>query len=162
MRGAGILPVAIYKNSYYFLFSREALYPKHKSSGQWSDFGGSGEKGETVFQTAIREGQEESSGIFGTQKQLQKLVQTNFITKINIQHYTTYLFLIDLDTTLPLQIESAYQHALQNNPRAVEEENGLHEKDMAVWIHQKDLIKFKKYVRPWYKTVLNKIIQIYN
>ncbi len=60
--GGGILPVAFHKGKIYFLFSRE--YSKSKTKrGLWSDFGGSKEKGETLLETAIREGFEENKKV---------------------------------------------------------------------------------------------------
>ena len=52
--GAGILPVAKIKNKLYFLFAVEV------SDNKWSDFGGKSEKNETTYNTAIREGYEET------------------------------------------------------------------------------------------------------
>ena len=52
--GAGILPVALHRGKLLFLFGKEHV------GGKWSDFGGSPIKNETKFQTAIREGYEET------------------------------------------------------------------------------------------------------
>ena len=62
--GAGLLPVAIYKNMLIFLMGKE------RNSMLWCDFGGSKEKGETYFQTALREGYEESDKIIGSKNNL--------------------------------------------------------------------------------------------
>ena len=56
--GAGILPVAKFKNKIYFLFASEL------SDNKWSDFGGKQEKNETIYNTAIREGYEEFALLF--------------------------------------------------------------------------------------------------
>ena len=64
--GAGIVPVAIFKGTLVFLFGKESY------DNKWGEFGGSSEKNEEKFATAIREGYEELDGFFGTQQQLKK------------------------------------------------------------------------------------------
>ena len=72
--GAGILPVSFNGVCMVFLLGKE-------HNNQWSDFGGSSSlnKGETKFQTAIREGHEELSGLLGTRNELENLVKNNYI-----------------------------------------------------------------------------------
>ena len=67
--GSGILPVAFYNGSFYFLFSRE-YQPKNKNKIDWRDFGGTKENNESKKQIAIREGWEESDGFLGTQRDI--------------------------------------------------------------------------------------------
>ena len=57
--GGGILPVSLQNGHLYFLLGKE------RGSNEWSDFGGSKEKGEIPFQTAMREGTEELCGFLG-------------------------------------------------------------------------------------------------
>ena len=66
--GAGILPITLYKNDLYLLFSKE--YKNYKGHVDWRDFGGTPENNETPKQTAIREGWEESSGFLGNKKHI--------------------------------------------------------------------------------------------
>ena len=82
---AGILPYTNYKGSIYFLLGRD-------SDNKWSDFGGSSLKGETTYQTAIREGYEELNGVLGTKYELEKIVNKNKIMKIEHNSYTSILF----------------------------------------------------------------------
>ena len=66
--GAGILPVSFNGVCMVFLLGKE-------HNNQWSDFGGSSlNKHETKFNTAIREGYEELSGLLGTEKELKEKV----------------------------------------------------------------------------------------
>jgi len=51
MPGAGILPIAVYKNKLYFLFGKEN---KYNDTPGWCDFGGGMERGETVIETSLR------------------------------------------------------------------------------------------------------------
>ena len=66
--GAGILPCAKVRGNLFFLFGKET------TDGKWSDFGGSPEKNETIFQTAIREGTEELNGFLGNEDELEDIV----------------------------------------------------------------------------------------
>ena len=88
---AGILPVTFENDKIYFLLSRETKDVKYRGSGKWSDFGGSIEKGETLKQTAIREGYEESSGILGEEKRIKKLVEENLVKKYRVNNFTTFV-----------------------------------------------------------------------
>ena len=69
--GGGILPVAYHNGKVKFLFSREAMYTDD-DPGKWSDFGGGKEGRETPYQTAVREGWEESAGFLGTKQDIRK------------------------------------------------------------------------------------------
>ena len=69
--GAGILPVTVHRGKVYFLFSREYIGSKD-DGGLWSDFGGSKEKNESFFDTAVREGYEESGGFLGNKSDIKK------------------------------------------------------------------------------------------
>ena len=74
--GGGILPVAKHNGTYYLLFSRERLiHNKDRDRGKWSDFGGSREGRESQYQTAVREGVEESSGILGKKQDVRNLIK---------------------------------------------------------------------------------------
>lgn len=156
-KGGGILPVAIYNSDIYFLFARETMIPKTKISGQWSDFGGSHENGETVFETAIREGFEETNKIFKSIDQLRKQVKENLITKIEMKGYVTYLFEIKYDVNLPKKFKLDFEKTLQNDPDKINNLNGLYEKDRLQWIKLEDLLLNKSQFRKWYVFVLYKI-----
>ena len=95
--GAGILPCAYHRGKLYILLGRE------RKNGLWCDFGGSPERGETVFETAIREGMEELNGFFGTKDELLSLVKNTQLQMINNpdDKYTSILFKIKYDPKLP-------------------------------------------------------------
>ena len=94
--GAGIVPVAKHNGQLYFLFGKE-VYGK-----KWSDFGGSSNKSESLFDTALREGYEETDGFLGTKQELWTLVQKNLLGTIEQKNgYKSYLFQIPYDSKLP-------------------------------------------------------------
>lgn len=155
---AGILPMAMKDKKIYFLFGRETLDNIFRDSGKWSDFGGGIEKGEKLEDVAIREGWEETSGILGNKKKVTELVEKKTIQKITNSTYTTFVVMIDYDKKLPQIFDKNYKEVKKNNPKLIKEHNGLYEKDKIKWIEVDNLYKHKKIFRPFYLSVLNKII----
>ena len=84
--GAGLLPVAIYKNMLIFLMGKE------RNSMLWCDFGGGKENNEEPIETAIREGGEEINGLLGLNDKLYNKVTTSLIAPIEYNRYTSFLF----------------------------------------------------------------------
>jgi hypothetical protein len=151
--GGGILPVAKYKGKLYFLFGKE------EEDKKWGDFGGGAEKGETQFQTAIREGYEELDGILGSKYQLKKLVDSNFITEIEDKSYRTFLFKINYDNNLPLYFKNHHDFIKTHMPGLVRKNNGLFEKSEIKWwsLHE---IKQQKYkFRKFYRVMIDELLK---
>ena len=99
--GAGILPVAIYKNQLYFLFGKERDRPLETARG-WADFGGGNDYKETNLSTAAREGAEELSGFLGNRNKIKNHLRKKKMTiKTDDNNYTTFIVPIDYDTNLP-------------------------------------------------------------
>jgi NADH pyrophosphatase NudC (nudix superfamily) len=73
MVAASILPVSIHKGKMYFLFGKEN--EMEDSAKGFSDFGGKVENGESIMDTALREGAEELCGFFGETQRYQKINQ---------------------------------------------------------------------------------------
>jgi len=158
--GGGILPVSIYKGKIYFLFSREYINSKD-DGGLWSDFGGSKYKNETYSQTAIREGWEESDGILGNKKNIEKLIKNKTLKHITIGGYRTYIILIDYDRTLPRTFRNNFLKIKNEKPHLIAKQ-GMYEKDMLKWVSYND-IKNKKFYnfRRWYKSIVKEIIKLF-
>jgi hypothetical protein len=93
MVGSSILPVAIHNRKLYFLFGKEN--PNEESAKGFSDFGGGNEVGESIYDTAIREGAEELTGFLGYGSSLKKRIHKyGKIYKINHNHqYHVHIFL---------------------------------------------------------------------
>ena len=156
--GGGILPVSYYKGNLYFLFARES---QHKHKGLWSDFGGSKEKNETHYQTAVREGYEESNGIFGDIKHIRLLIKNFCITKIGDRGWSTYLVQVKYNKKIIKAFRDDFKKTLKNNPQIIKSHDGLYEKDKLRWIKLQDLKKNIHIFRPWYKKFVYKIINYF-
>ena len=167
--GAGILPISIYNGKLMFLFSREAPQ-QGKAAGLWSDFGGGTEKikgkRETPFQTAIREGWEESNGILGNKKDVSNLLRKHLIREIvlndNKGKYTTYLVLVDYNKHIIKRFSNDFKQMKKKNPKLLSEHNGLYEKDKIKWISYNTLKNHMTIFRPFYKPIIKKIISNFN
>ena len=82
MVAGSILPVALHKNKLHFLFGKEN--PMEDSEKGYSDFGGGVEKGESLYETAMREGGEELTGFLGDGYVLKKHIKKHLIENINV------------------------------------------------------------------------------
>ncbi len=158
--GAGILPVAFYNDSFYFLFSRENQ-KKNKKKIDWRDFGGTTENNETNKQTAIREGWEESDGFLGTQKDIKKLIENQTFYKIKTTHYFIYIVIIPYDKTLPSRFKKKFDKIAKSNPEKLAK-NGFYEKDKLKWVKLENLPKHMDKFQPWYKKIVKKIYVKFN
>ena len=156
--GGGILPVTVYRNNVYFLFSREYINAKY-DGGNWSDFGGSKEKNESYYDTAVREGFEESAGFLGSKKDIKDLIKNQFVKTVTLpQGYRTYIVYIPYDNTLPKRFRNDFLEAKKKHPDKINK-NGMYEKDMLKWVRYDKLKEFQKDVRPWFKSVVKLIIK---
>ena len=115
------------------------------------------EKMETEYETAIREGCEELSGIFGEVETLEELVKkTNSIIKTKT--YYTYLMEVKYDKNKEQELKDIYIKTLNENPDLIYKHNGLYEKDRGLWISIDDVDSFRTNMRRWYNYILTKII----
>ena len=151
--GAGILPCAKVRGNLFFLFGKET------TDGKWSDFGGSPEKNETIFQTAIREGTEELNGFLGSHSELTKHVKEHVLLDIESDTYTTIIFEIDYDLNLPLYFNNNHNFIKKQIPNELTKENGLFEKSKIAWFSLQEIQKHRYCFRPFYKKILDKLIE---
>ena len=157
--GGGILPIAKKDNCYYVLLSRESVDIDWKDAGKWSDFGGSKENNETEYETAIREGAEETCGLYGNKLNIKNMIDNYTEYIVHLNKYSTYLVRVKYNPMLPYRFNKIYRNALKNTPKLVYEQNGLYEKDKIRWVNVNDLKSFSKHARFWFKPVM---IEIYN
>lgn len=153
--GAGILPVAVFKNKLYFLFGLENEYA---DTPGWADFGGGREKKETNYETAIREGCEELNGFLGCGKKLAKLAKKNRVSEATYEHYTTYIFQVAYDEKLPQYFSSNYKFVRHRLNNIVKKDNGLFEKSEIKWFSFDELRETKRKFRPFYRNIVNEIL----
>ena len=156
--GGGVLPVAFYKGKLYFLFSREYINSKD-DGGLWSDFGGAKDNNETYFETALREGHEESDKIIGSKENIKDLMK-NSLQEITVNGYRTYIVLIKYDRNLPKKFRSKFLNIKKNKPHLLCKK-GLYEKDMLKWYSYQDIKKNFDTFRPFYKNIVRVILKLF-
>ena len=141
--GAGVLPIAIHNKKVYLLLGKE------HDSNEWSDFGGGAENGESLYNTAIREGVEELNGFFGGETSLKNRLRDNGITTLNGKkmYYRSYLFEVEYDKHLPYYFNQNFKLMKKLIPDVVNESNGLFEKSEVRWFTLEDLkgIKLRRF-----------------
>ena len=158
--GAGILPVAFFNGSFYFLFSRE-YQPKNKNKIDWRDFGGGKENKESKKQTAIREGWEETDGFLGTQQDIKKLIEQKTFYTIKTKNYFLYIVNIPYDKSLPKRFKKKFDKIAKSHPEKLAK-HGLYEKDKLKWIRLENIPKNMHKFQPWYKKIVNEIYIAFN
>jgi 8-oxo-dGTP pyrophosphatase MutT (NUDIX family) len=167
--GAGILPVALHRGTLYVLLGQE----RHKKAyNLWCDFGGTPNKGEKPYKTAIREGGEELNGFLGgNEKELEETVTNNMILSISYDKYTTYIFRTVFDPNLPMYFQNVNKFAETHCADKVNTDyNGLFEKKQIDWCPLKQssnsnhnqsiehLLKTNQ-IRPHYMELLKSVIK---
>ena len=105
-RAGSILPVCIHNNKLHFLFGKENELEPVESQG-WSDFGGGCESG-TPFQTALREGREESTGCLDPKELVKK-----GIYKLVLNKYHVFIVKMDYDPMLPLYYNRMHKFIIE-------------------------------------------------
>ena len=147
MHGAGILPIAFYKNKLYFLFGKEN---KHNDTPGWCDFGGGMERDETVLETSLREIEEETCGFISKQEIIDSVEKYGSLT-FRIKSYTTTLVIIPYDKNLPAYFNKNHAIIEKYNPKIIKT-SVIFEKDEMKWVSWEELKDLL--VRPFYQKMI--------
>jgi hypothetical protein len=164
MPAASILPVAIHNQKLYFLFGKENAL--EQSAKGFSDFGGGIERGETAFQTALREGSEELTGFLGTPKMLQKRLRQTGTYKIvhtfedrPSNTYTVFMFPFAYQPELVEYFNNNHSFLWDRMDKQMLSKSKLFEKIQVEWFCEDELEKRSDEYRPFYREVVQHIIQ---
>ena len=158
--GGSILPVTIHNNKIYFLFGKERDIDENPG---WSDFGGGTDKGETFFQTAVREGGEELTGFLGSDADIRKLLNKYGTYNIDYKSdgYSTYrchIFPMDYDEKLPFYYNNNQQFLQKRlNPKIIRDTK-IFEKTQIKWFSFDDIKKHHNDFRSFYKNIVHLIL----
>lgn len=156
MVAGSLLPVALHKGKLYFLFGKEN--PLEDSSKGWSDFGGGCEKGETPFQTALREGSEEFTGFLGDKSALDsKISSTNGFFEIVHNDYHVHIFLMEYDMQLPIYFNNNHHFLWNRMNKKLLNGTKLFEKIEIDWFSERDLTTRRGEFRHFYREIVDKI-----
>lgn len=161
MVAASILPVAICNNALYFLFGKENEL--EDSAKGFSDFGGSVEVGESILDTAMREGAEELCGFLGNPTQLSQLVKKNGGTyKLTYgsenKAYHVHIFFMEYDERLPAYFTNNHNYLWERMDKTILNASKFFEKQEIKWFCQDDLKKKRGEFRPFYREIVDMVL----
>jgi 8-oxo-dGTP pyrophosphatase MutT (NUDIX family) len=162
MVAASILPVTIHNHELYFLFGKENKM--EDSAKGFSDFGGGVETGETIFETALREGSEEMCGFLGDSKQLARLIQKNGGTyKITFgstdRAYHVHIFFMEYDENLPYYFTNHHRFLWERMDKTLLNNSKLFEKQEIKWFSLSALKKDTNEFRPFYREFVDLLLR---
>jgi len=154
MVAASILPVAIHQGKIYFLFGKEN--EMEDSAKGFSDFGGRVENGESIMDTALREGAEELCGFLGSPKDVKKLLKKNGgLYKIKHNDYHVHIFLMDYDENLPKYFTNHHRFLWNRMDKHLLNDSKFFEKQEIKWFSINDLRTLKHEFRSFYKEIVD-------
>jgi 8-oxo-dGTP pyrophosphatase MutT (NUDIX family) len=155
MVAASILPVAVHKGKLYFLFGKEN--EMEDSAPGFSDFGGGVEDGESIFDTAIREGSEELCGFLGDSSNIEKLLKTG-VYKIIYDTYHIHIFLMDYDANLPCYFTNHHTFLWERMDKKVLNDSKYFEKQEIRWFSVEDMRRNVHEFREFYQKIVTLIL----
>jgi len=154
---SGCLPACIHNNKLYLLFGRENRF---NDTPGYADFGGGIEKGESKFESAIRELEEETTGMLGSKEELKKMLKKNGTYDINFNNsYTTFVFHYHYDPYLTHYFNNTAKFLQKRLEPGFLKKSVLFEKCRMEWICADDLMKRKKEFRSFYQNLVNMIYE---
>lgn len=173
MVAGSILPVAWHGGKLMFLFGKECNM--EDSARGWSDFGGGcedchasdsvGARTRKVFNTAVREGVEETTGFLGTITSIQnKLTRANRNKKLyqymSLTHdtYTIYFMPMKYDANLPTYYNDNHQLIWNNLNRKYINKTKLFEKIKVDWFSEEDMRRRRSEFRGFYREIVDRIL----
>ena len=164
---AGFLPVCFHDNKLLFLFGLES--PAETSAKGWSDFAGGMEKYENnknekqIYNAALREMAEETSGFLGGPEDIGKLVRKNggylrYTHKNGNSDYHIHLFRLDYDEKLIDYYNISHKYLYSKLPHKLLESTKVFEKIQIRWFTVEQMKKKRREFRCFYRDVIDNIL----
>jgi 8-oxo-dGTP pyrophosphatase MutT (NUDIX family) len=159
--GGSILPATVHNNQVYFLFGKERDIDENPG---WSDFGGGTEKGESFFQTAIREGSEELTGFLGGENDIKALLKKHGTFNVDYKSngHTTYrchIFPMLYNIFLPLYYNNNQKFLQQRLETNIIRDTKIFEKTEIKWFSYDDIKRNRDIFRSFYRNVIDLILE---
>ena len=157
MTGSSLLPVSFYKGQLYFLFGKEN--PKEDSARGFSDFGGGVESGESIYNTALREGGEELTGFLGDSAILRKHIKKyGKPYEISYNDYHVHIFPLKYDPNLPTYYNQNHRFLWDRMNRNVLNKTKLFEKIQIQWFTPRQMRSRLPEFRSFYQDIVKQIL----
>lgn len=158
MTAGAILPVSIVNNELFFLFGKEnSMEDSHKG---FSDFGGGCENNESPYETAMREGAEETTFFFGNKNDVKKMIKNSggFLPLIH-NNYHIHLFFLKYDENLPKYYNNNHINLWNRFDRKKLNDSKFFEKIEIKWFSVNEMKKKRHLFRKFYREIIDKIIK---
>ena len=157
MVGSSILPACFYNGELYFLFGKENSLA---DTPGWSDFGGGVDSGESIYDTALREGGEELTGFLGDGKQLGALIKRNGgVYKMQYETYHIHLFNLPFNADLVKHYNDNHRFLWERMNKKFLTDTKLFEKIEIKWFSLREMQKSKSKFRNFYQNVVDLILK---
>lgn len=156
MVAASILPVALHKGKLYFLFGKEN--EMEDSAKGFSDFGGRVENGESIIDTAFREGSEELCGFLGDDSSIKCMLKRGGIYKMSHGEYHIHIFLMEYDENLPRYFTNHHRFLWNRMDKDLLNDSKFFEKQEIRWFSIADLRTMKSEFRSFYQEIVDSIL----
>lgn len=156
MVAASILPVTIHKGKLYFLFGKENQM--EDSAKGFSDFGGRVESGESIIQTAYREGSEELCGFLGDETAIKHLIAKNGgFLKHSHNDYHIHIFPFKYDENLPYYYTNNHHFVWNRINKKILNDSKIFEKQEIKWFSVEELTSKRNEFREFYREIVDEI-----
>jgi len=153
MVAASILPMAIHKGKIYFLFGKEN--EMEDSAKGFSDFGGKVENGESIMETALREGSEELCGFLGGPSDIKKMLKKGGVYKVVFNGYHVHIFLMDYSENLPKYFTNNHRFLWGRMDKNLLNDSKFFEKQEIRWFSTNELKTLRTEFRPFYREIVD-------
>ena len=159
--GSSILPACIHKGKLYFLFGKENSLA---DTPGWSDFGGGVDPGESIYDTALREGGEELTGFLGGEDELRSLIKRSGGTyKIVLpkgeRSYNIHIFNFPYSADLPKLYNANHDFLWKRMDKKLLNDTKLFEKIEIQWFSLSDMKKKRNQFRSFYREFTDLLIK---
>jgi len=155
MVAASILPVASHKGKLYFLFGKEN--EMEDSARGFSDFGGGLEKGESIMETAIREGSEVLCGFLGDSASIRAKLRKGIYPLVH-NDYHMHIFAMDYDENLPIYFTNHHKFLWNRMDKKMLNDSKYFEKQEIRWFSVEDMRRKKGMFRSFYREMVDVIL----
>jgi ADP-ribose pyrophosphatase YjhB (NUDIX family) len=126
----------------------------------WSDFGGGVEAGESVHDTAMREGGEELTGFLGDAQEIENHIQKHggtYDLNYNDQ-YHIHMFYMPYDEHLPKHYNRNHRFLWKRMNKRFLNNTRLFEKSEIKWFSENEIRSRKSEFRRFYQDILDRVL----
>jgi 8-oxo-dGTP pyrophosphatase MutT (NUDIX family) len=157
MVASSILPVALHKGKLYFLFGKEN--EMEDSAKGFSDFGGRVEDGESIMETAFREGSEELCGFLGDETVIKCMLKRGGIYKVVHNGYHVHIFVMEYDENLPRYFTNHHRFLWDRMDKHLLNDSKYFEKQELKWFTPKMMKKNIREFRNFYQEIVSLLLK---